>query len=141
MDILKTYHDDQLLGGHLSKNKALIKIKRLYFWPNLSSDVGDWIKGCTVCQQKKSKRNEIFAIPVSLPWEIIGVDIIGPLPTTTRGNRYIFTFVDHFTKYAEAFPTQSQDEEIAATLLIDNIKTRYSAPKCLLSDRGQAFEN
>jgi len=42
-------------------------------------------------------------------------------------------------KFAEAFPTARQDEETAATLLIDEIILRYGAPKQLLSDRGTAF--
>ena len=32
------------------------------------------------------------------------MDLIGPLPKTPRGNQYIITLTDYFTKWAEAAP-------------------------------------
>ncbi len=32
------------------------------------------------------------------------MDIIGPLPITTQGNKYIITLTDYFSKWAEASP-------------------------------------
>ena len=32
----------------------------------------------------------------------VGLDLIGPLPKTTSGNRYIITLVDYFSKWPEA---------------------------------------
>ena len=37
------------------------------------------------------------------------MDIIGPLPRTPRGNRYILTVADHFTKHVEAYALQDQE--------------------------------
>ena len=39
----------------------------------------------------------------------IGIDLIGPLPETPRGNKYIVTLVDYFSKWpeAEALPDKS----------------------------------
>lgn len=39
----------------------------------------------------------------------VGVDMIGPLPQTENGNRYIITLVDYFSKWpeAEAVPDKS----------------------------------
>ncbi len=33
---------------------------------------------------------------------MIGVDLIGPLPETSRGNKYIITVPDFFSKWPEA---------------------------------------
>ena len=32
----------------------------------------------------------------------VGMDLIGPLPVTVQGNRYILTITDYFSKWAEA---------------------------------------
>ena len=34
----------------------------------------------------------------------IGIDLIGPLPESQAGNKYILTVIDYFSKWAEAFP-------------------------------------
>lgn len=37
-------------------------------------------------------------------WHQVGVDLIGPLTETPRGNKYIITLTDYFSKWAEAGP-------------------------------------
>lgn len=37
------------------------------------------------------------------PWQLFGMDWIGPLPTTTDGNRYILTLIDYFSRFVIAF--------------------------------------
>ena len=32
------------------------------------------------------------------------MDIIGPMPETPKGNKFIVTLIDYFTKWAEAAP-------------------------------------
>jgi hypothetical protein len=38
----------------------------------------------------------------SAPLEKIAMDILGPLPTSARGNKYILVIADYFTKWTEA---------------------------------------
>ena len=45
----------------------------------------------------------LHPIPVAPQlWKQVGMDLIGPLATTSRGNKYIITLTDYFTKWAEA---------------------------------------
>jgi len=39
----------------------------------------------------------------------VGIDLIGPLPVTAKGNRFIVTLVDYFSKWpeAEALPNKT----------------------------------
>ena len=36
------------------------------------------------------------------------MDLIGPLPVTPRGNKYIIKSTDYFSKWAEAAPLQDK---------------------------------
>jgi hypothetical protein len=36
--------------------------------------------------------------------DVVSLDIVGPLPVTEKGNKYLLTFVDHFTRFCEAIP-------------------------------------
>ncbi len=54
----------------------------------------------------------------------VGIDIIGPLPVTAEGNKYIVTLVDYFSKWpeAEALPNKSAEE---VALFLYRIMCRY----------------
>ena len=41
---------------------------------------------------------------VGAPLERIGIDVTGPFPKSARGNKFMVTVVDHYTKWAEAYP-------------------------------------
>ena len=46
---------------------------------------------------------ELHPIPVVAPWHHIGIDFIGPIsPQSTKGNYYILTISDYFSKWVEA---------------------------------------
>ena len=46
---------------------------------------------------------ELHPIPVKSPWHHIGIDFVGPLtPVSLKGNRYILTISDYFSKFANA---------------------------------------
>ena len=67
------------------------------------------IANCEKCQRNNHKliksAESLHPIPVQPKfWYQVGMDLIGPLPLTLRGNRskYIVTLTDYFTKWAEA---------------------------------------
>ena len=68
------------------------------------------IASCEKCQKKnnhelKKSTEVLHPIPVQPKfWRRVGMDLTGPLPLTPRGNKYIVTLTDHFTKWAEAAP-------------------------------------
>ena len=69
-------------------------------------DVEEWCRQCEVCASRKSPSTHPKA-PMQTytstnPMDRVAMDILGPLPVTPRGNRYILTIADYFTKWTEA---------------------------------------
>ena len=75
----------------------------------------------------------------SVPFEMIRIDFLGPLPTTEDGNSHILVITDYATRWVEAFATKDQKAETVANILINEIICRHSAPRQMLSDQGRNF--
>lgn len=68
--------------------------------------------------------------------DVVSLDIVGPLPVTERVNKYLLTFVDHFTGFSDAIPIARQDTETIAREFVVRIITQLGVPKRLLTDNS-----
>ena len=75
----------------------------------------------------------------------VGIDMIGPLPLTKKGNRYIVTLVDYFSKWPEAAPLPDKTAPGVALFLyelfcrlVSNI-SRRELPRGVIRIRGESF--
>ncbi|GBM23666.1 hypothetical protein AVEN_117409-1 [Araneus ventricosus] len=50
--------------------------------------------------------------------ERMALDILGPFPVTTKGNRYVLVLMDYFTKWPEAIPIPVQEASTVAEELV-----------------------
>lgn len=46
-------------------------------------------------------------MPIVEPGYMLGMDIMGPFPRSTRQNKYLLVIVDYFTKWVEVFPMRA----------------------------------
>src|SRR5690349_14008883 len=67
--------------------------------------------------------------------------MVGPLPVTAKGNRFILVATDYLTKWPEARPVPDASAATAANFVYEHIFSQHGAPKELLSDRGTNFLN
>ena len=141
-EVLTACHDDQT-GSHFGIDKTYQTIRDRYFWKGMFRDVENWIKSCTSCSTKKNPKvigkAPLIPIPVDGPFDRVAVDVLGPLPPSTAGNRYIIVFSDYLTRWPEAFCCPNADAQTVAKLLYNEIICRHSSPRSLLSDRGANF--
>ena len=49
----------------------------------------------------------------------IAIDILGELPQTDRGNKYILVISDYFTKWTEALPMPNMEPLTVAKILVE----------------------
>ena len=142
-EILPSVHDSPLGGGHLGVHKTYEKVRERYYWRGLFADVQHWCTSCVHCAMKKSPKNRpkapLLPIPVEGPFDLIGVDVVGPFPVTKSGNRYLIVFTDYLAKWPECFAVPTIDAPVVADLFVNEIIGRHGAPRKLLSDRGTNF--
>ena len=97
-------------------NKTFRAIKSRYTWPNMRRDIEEYVKQCKSCQVNKTLKSK-RKVPMEItstanhPFDKCFLDIVGPLPPSTMGNRYILTFQDDLSKYVVATPISQQDAE------------------------------
>ncbi|RWS00829.1 uncharacterized protein B4U79_07625, partial [Dinothrombium tinctorium] len=140
--ILQEFHDSTI-GAHLSALKTKEKIEHNFWWPQLTQTVRRYVQGCEECQKLKSPRAPIQGYleptkPVS-PWNRLSIDILGELPQTERGNRWIIVAQDSFTKWCEIKAVSNIKASTVADFILYNIILRHGTPLHLLSDRGPQF--
>lgn len=69
--------------------------------------------------------------------ERVAVDILGPLPLTRKGNKYVLVMVDCFTKWTEAVALPDQEATTIARAFVDTIVCHFGAPLQIHSDQGR----
>src|SRR5436305_2918183 len=140
--ILYMFHDDPL-GGHFATDSMFNRIRTRYYWPQMYEDIKKYVKSCDSCQRRgRSKRNNLLhPIPVHSPFYQIGIDIVGPLPRTQRGKKYIVVAIDYLTKWPEAQAITEATAEIVAHFIYEYIICRHGCPQIILSDRETHFNN
>ena len=73
-------------------------------------------------------------------WHTVGVDLIGPLPQTPRGNRYIMTVSCLFSKWPEATALKDKGADGVAEFLFKCF-TVHGCCRVKISDQGREFVN
>ena len=68
----------------------------------------------------------------------IAMDIVGPLPRSKTGSKYILVVCDYTTRYPEAILLRSCDAEHVAEGLV-NLFARVDIPQEILTDQGTDF--
>lgn len=139
--IIKENHE---LIGHPGIQKTYDRIKTNYKIPNLFKLIQEYIETCDTCQRAKLTRIRpreepcISDTPIDSN-EKIAMDLLGPLQKTKNGNQYILSIHDELTKYLILVPLKTQRTESIWDALLNHYIYVFSAPKKILTDRGQNF--
>ncbi|KAF7654557.1 hypothetical protein LDENG_00068330 [Lucifuga dentata] len=103
-----------------------------------------YVHCCDACTAKKGPTRRSHAplqqYQVGAPMERVGVDILGPFPTTDSGNRYVLVAMDYFTKWPEAYAVPDQSASTTVEQLVCEMFCRLRATEELHSDQGWNFE-
>ena len=71
----------------------------------------------------------------------IHIEIVGSLPRSRRGKRYVLTVQCSLTNRAEVFAMSNQRATTSAKVLVRNWICRSGVPEGIHSDQGRNFES
>jgi hypothetical protein len=130
-------------SGHLGKDKTWEKLRSRCYWPGQCKDVEEFVQNCPDCQLIKPPNHynvaELIPLRPSRPFELTTTDIMGPLPTTPEGYKYMLAVCDHFTKWIELFPLKTLTaKELAEKFMV--FICRHGVPNIILSDQGTNYQ-
>ncbi|CAI7764841.1 unnamed protein product [Closterium sp. NIES-53] len=142
--LLEEFHDVPY-AGHFGSNKTFAGIAKYYYWPRMAADVQQFVTSCDTCQRMKSSKHKktglLQPLPVpEQPWQVVSLDFITGLPSTSRGHDSILVVIDNFSKMGHFIPTNATaTAEATARLFFDRIITIHGIPATLISDRDPKF--
>ena len=131
-EILKNMHDS-VISGHIGKKKTKEKLSHRYYWYEMREDISIWISQCEICGANKSSKAPLGSTPL----DRMGTDLLGPLPVTPRGNKYILTITDYFTTWVEIFAVPDQTAVTYAQTMLNEVVCRFGCPLAIHSDQGR----
>jgi hypothetical protein len=109
----------------------------------MRKSITDYIRKCASCQRRKEDREFMSPLgevdkPTSL-FQVTSMDLTGPYCVTPWKNKYLLTFIDHFSKWVEAYPIPDQSAETCARVYATQTVSHNGSGATLVTDRGSAF--
>ena len=89
------------IAGHPGQTRLHRRLQRSYYWPHMATDISATVRECTPCAKKRlrllRKASEITLFPGTAPLDLVSIDILGPLPKSSRGFIFMLVISDRFT--------------------------------------------
>ena len=140
--ILQFYHESNL-SQHAGETRMTTNLERNAIWPGMHRDISEWVRTCSACQHAKGrKRSEFLKGRNQIPsrrFEVIAIDLVGPLPEDKLHNRYVLTVQCQFSRFVKAIPLQTMAAIPVALALLNEWCFAFGLPSCILSDNGTQF--
>ena len=77
-------------------------------------------------------------IPITWPFAVWGLDMVGPLKGGSHKKKYLLVMVDKFTKWIEAKPVKTAESGPVIDFILE-VAHRYGVPHGIITDNGSNF--
>ena len=139
-----------ILPGHLTKKvlnschdqvgilRTLSLLRERFCWPGMHKQATLYVSKCQYCLKRKAIPDVAPLQPIiaSQPMELVHMDFLSIEPS--KGNiENVLVITDHFTRYAQTYPSKIQTAQATAKLLWENFIRHYGFPEKFLSDQGR----
>lgn len=141
--LIELAHDGRF-SGHVGVRNTTSKLQRHFYWPSLRADVARHCKECIVCQQVGKVNTPPKIVPLCKiphlpePFTKVQVDVVGPLPRTSKSNEYIITLIDTTSRYPHAVAVRAITARAITKVLMDFFSL-FGLPRRLQTDGASYF--
>jgi hypothetical protein len=139
LTVLESFHD----VGHPGFLRTLETIRTRYFWPNLTTDVKQFVMSCETCVKIKKANKVNYGLNAQRIGEyndLVSYDHHSiTVPNAKHPYKYVLTMTEHLTQNTVFVATRTTSASETARAMYDNYLTVYGYPKNFLSDRHKAF--
>jgi hypothetical protein len=134
--------------AHLGPSKTLVYLRENIWWKEIAGDVKAFCESCPTCQTSKPTNHQPYGLlePLEVPtrpWEMIGVDFVGPLPESKTLNGVfdmILVAIDHLTAMVHLASTkQTYHARDIAEVMFGLVYKHHGMPSKTVSDRDSLF--
>jgi transposase InsO family protein len=142
VEILTDLHEGEC-GSHSGARTLVGKAFRQgFYWPTALQDATHLVKHCEACQfharQIHKPALELQTIPLSWPFAVWGLDILGPFPNAVGGYNHLYVAIDKFTKWVEVEAVTKINRH-SAIKFMRGIFARFGLPRKIITDNGTQF--
>ena len=92
--------------GHMGVQKTMDKVREIAVWPGMRRFIQIMIDRCPECKLVKARpeKTPYGEMPIpTYPFQVISMDLIGPLIKSRQGHCYVLNIVDHLSGWAESY--------------------------------------
>ena len=136
---------DNVCAGHLGIHRTIARVRARFYWVGFKETIVNKCNTCHACQARnmptKPAKAPLKPNIVGIPLENVQMDIIGPLPETRLGHKYVLTITCCFTKWTECYPLKSITAKAVAATFVKEFICHYGLVREIHTDQGRHFES
>ena len=126
--------------GHLGADRVVDLARSRFYWPYMQEEIEYFIANqCRCIQQKKPQippKAPMESITTTAPFEMVSIDFLH-LEKSQRGFEYILLIVEHFTRFAQAYPTRNKTARTVAEKIYNDFVSRFGFPSLYTVTKGE----
>ena len=115
--------------------KTTARIRLRWYWPGLTGEVRCTVRTCEKCQLGKRGKPTTSTgrrrLHAGKPWQVIAVDLVGPMPKTSRGNSWILVLTDNFTRWQDGIAIRNATAPTVAKTLDKRVFSYFGLPETI----------